>query len=298
MVLHLVEFTEAFPIKGKNLNHYDKLPQYLHEMSVDDILKEINRNGTRSRYMQYSVISEYFSYLYNKYGIDVAVKNFEIQQQFSKDNKTFVGFYDLTELKQAIEKGFQLANIEDNVSLPDYSGLKAIFFLEWFGILPESAVTIKLSDVSNDGAQLYVPVEDRIIEISDKGVAEYFAEYKAMTGFKRNKNSKEETPYAQSTFYRNTSFRNSEITPKTIYNVRQKFITACGDKRFAKKRIYYSGRYNEMYRYEEQNGEILINEEGLKVVRNIFNKPDLQINVLNTIMNEYKVYRTEYIDRL
>lgn len=298
MVLYLDEFIEAFPDKGKNLNYYDRLPEYLHEMSVDDVLKEINRNGTRSRYVQYLIIVEYFSWLYNQYNIDVAVKNFQLQQQFNKDNKTFIGFYNLTELKQAIEKGLQLANTEDNVSLPDYSGLKAIFFLEWFGILPESAVTIKLSDVSNDGAQVYVPVEDRTIDILDKGVADYFAEYKAMTGFKRNKNSKEETPYAQSTFYRNTSFRNSEITPKTIYNVRQKFITACGDKRFAKKRIYYSGRYNEMYHYEEQNGEILVNEESLKVVRKIFNKPDLQINVLNTIMNEYKVYRTEYIDRL
>lgn len=298
MVLHLEEFLEKSPDKGKNLNYYDKLPQYLHEMDVDDILKEINRNGVRSRYIQYVTIVEYFSWLYNKYGVEVAVKNFQLQQQFGKTDKTFVGFYDIAELKQAIEKGLQLANTEDSVSLPDYSGLKAIFFLEWFGILPESAVTIKLSDVSNDGAQLYVSVEDRTIEISDKGVAEYFAEYKAMTGFKRNKNSKEETPYAQNTFYRNTSFRNSEITPKTIYNVRQKFITACGDKRFAKKRIYYSGRYNEMYRYEEQNGEILINEEGLKVVRNIFNKPDLQLYALREAINEYRVYRQEYIDRL
>ena len=48
MVLYLKEYTLQNDSYGKLLSYYDKLPQFLHEMSADEIIKEMNRNGTKA----------------------------------------------------------------------------------------------------------------------------------------------------------------------------------------------------------------------------------------------------------
>ena len=63
MVLYLKEFEDKNPVYSHNLNYYDKLPEYLHEMPIEEIVKYINRNGERSRYIQGLTISTYFIWL-------------------------------------------------------------------------------------------------------------------------------------------------------------------------------------------------------------------------------------------
>lgn len=300
MVLYLKEFENSDSRHSRFLNYYDKLPEYLHEMSVEEIMKHINRNGERSRYMQQTSIISYFIWLHMTYDIDLMMKNYELQQLLNQENKSFVGFYTLAELKQAINNGLSKAEDENNPTQPDYSGLIAIFYLEWYGVLPESAITIKLTDVSDDGREVFVPSENRTIAIDDEEVADYFAEYKQKTGFHRYKNSDEIIPYAQSTFYRNTARNGSAITVKTIYNIRQKFITICEDKRFAKKRIYWSGRYAEMFRTEmKMDGEFsAYDSESVKIIGNIFNYEEITYGKIATLLREYAVFKKDCIERL
>ena len=90
------------------------------------------------------------------------------------------------------------------------------------------------------------------------------------------------------------------ITVKTIYNIRQKFITLCEDGRFAKKRIYWSGRYAEMYKTEmeiniEYSGTDL---ESVKVIRKIFNNEEMTYNQIANLLREYAVFKKDYIERL
>lgn len=299
MVLHLKEFEDENPTYSRCLSYYDKLPEYLHEMPVEEIMNHINRNGERSRYLQGRTILTYFIWLHKTYGINMAAKNFELQQTISKD-KIYLGFFSLEELKQAIKVCLLKAEDENNTTLPDYSGLIAIFYLEWYGVLPESAITIKLTDVVDDGREVFIPSENRTIEIDDEEVADYFAEYKRKTGFHRYKNSDEIIPYAQSTFYRNTARNGSAITVKTIYNIRQKFITICEDKRFAKKRIYWSGRYAEMFRTEmKMDGEFsAYDSESIKIIGNIFNYEEITYGKIATLLREYAVFKKDCIERL
>lgn len=296
MVLYLEEFTKQEPKKGKMLNYYNKLPVYLHDMSVEDILNHINRNGIRSAYMQKSSILDYFIWLHKEYGIDVINKNYELQQAMNKDNKTFVGFYNLDGLKKAINEGIENAESENATTLPDYSGLIAIFYLEWYGILPEVAISIKLTDVEDNGERIFVPDENRIIEVKDAEVAKYFSYYKHKTGFLRFKNSKQESPYTQTTFYRNTSNKN-KITEKTIYNIRYNFIINSGDERFSKKRIYYSGRYFAMFEAESKLGRNFgsTDKESSDIICQIFNSK-LSLITICTILKEYKVFKKNYLE--
>lgn len=296
MVLHLEEFQQKNLQLGKFLNYYDKLPGYLHEMSVEDIMKHINRNGVRSWYLQQRAVLEYFMWLHKNYGIDLVEKFFELQQV--RNDKAYVGFYTLDELKQGIEAGIIKAESENGAALPDYSGLKAIFFLEWYGVLPEAAITIKLTDVSDDGKKIYIPAENRTIEIDDNGVSSYFVEYKNKKGFKRPR-AKEETPYTQNTFYRNTARRGGEVTVKTIYNIRQKFLQACEDERFEKRRVFYAGRYVEMIKAENKLGRELSasDTESCEIIQKLFND-EMTFNTLSYTVREYKVFKEGYIDRI
>ena len=298
MVLHSKEFENENPNYSRCLGYYDKLSEYLHEMPVEKIIEHINRNGERSRYLQGRVILTYFIWLHKTYGINMAAKNFELQQTIGKD-KVYLGFFSLEELKQAIKVCLLKAEDENNPTQPDYSGLIAIFYLEWYGVLPESAITIKLVDVSDDGREVFVPAENRTITIDDEEVADYFAEYKQKAGFKRPR-LKEESPYTQTTFYRNTSSRGDAITVKTIYNIRQKFITLCEDKRFAKKRIYWSGRYAEMFKAEmKMDGEFsTYDSESVKIIGNIFNDEEITYDKIANLLREYAVFKKDCIERL
>ena len=191
---------------------------------------------------------------------------------------------------------FDLNIAEDGTAkaLPDYSGLKAIFFLEWYGVLPESAVTIKLTDVSDDGKQVFVPAENRGITVDDDDISRYFSEYKQKTGFKRSPKYKKETPYYQDTFYRNT--RNSVINEKSIYNARQAFISACDDKRFSGTKIYYSGRYYQMFKAEcSYNDEFSASDKGSReIINKIFNEK-FSYSQTTSIIRDYMKYKETYL---
>ena len=301
-VLYLTEYenTNAY---GDFLHYYDKLDGYLHEMPPEEIVQHINRNGKTSSILQRLVIRNYFSWLVKNHKDDIGEEfinnNYEFEKLLREDESQYIGFYTLQELKQTIEQHTRQIEVLNDSSpyATDYYGLKAMWYLELYGVTNEAAISIKLDDVSNDGATICVPVEKREIKIDDINVAEYLAEYKARTGFKKSENSLEEKPYTQDTFYRTIS--GIPITMKTIYNIKDRFRNLCPDERFDKKRLYYAGRYYQMFLKEENLGQeySMSNSDHRQIIEQIFNQK-FNIQTLNRMIQDYKLYKKGYLENL
>ena len=273
MVLHLEEYSLENDNYSKLLSYYDKLPTMLHEMSVEKILKEMNRNGTKSFYQQKAAISNYLLWLSNTYNIDVNDLYYALYQNDNRKTFTFVGFFDFQDLQKGIidaESTIEANSIADR----DYDGLLCVFYFEWLGILPESFITIRLEDVTELGRKVYIPAEDRTIEIDNDTIADFIWKYKNTTGRKRSGNQKNITEYKQNTLYRTT--KGDEINKKTIYNARNNFVSESGDNRFSKKRIYDSGRlyalYQDELKYDQEFKLITKNSEPNDEIRQIIKK--------------------------
>ena len=303
MVLHLEEYSSQNDSYGKLLSYYDKLPQFLHEMSADEIIKEMNRNGTKGFYPQKAAISNYLLWLSNTYSIDVNDLYYNLYQNDNKKSFKFVGFFDFQDLQKGIidaESTIEANSMVDR----DYNGLYCVFYLEWLGVPLESFLTIRLEDVTEFGRKVYVPAENRTIEIDNDTIAGFIWNYKNTTGRKLCGNQKKITEYKQSTLYRTT--KGDEINRKTVYNARNNFVSESGDKRFSKSRIYDSGRFYAMYQEELKFGQEFkldtngseLNDEIRQIIRKVYNKPDMSNEVITTYLRAYSVYKKEYLERL
>ena len=129
MVLHLKEYAEHDKNKAGILNHYDKLSDYLHEMDIEDIVTEIKRHRTRSEYIQQLAISDYFIWLSENYDIDLVEKNYALRKFIIKSKNDYQGIINIEQLKKSIEENLVIAESGNTNKLPDFSGIKAIFFL-------------------------------------------------------------------------------------------------------------------------------------------------------------------------
>ena len=303
MVLYLKEYTLQNDSYGKLLSYYDKLPQMLHEMSADEILKEMNRNGTKGFYPQKAAISNYLLWLSNIYGIDVNDLYYGLCQNDNKKSFKFVGFFDFKDLQKGIIEAETIIEANSKADR-DYDGLLCVFYFEWLGVPLESFITIRLEDVSNLGKRVYIPAENRTIEINNDTIADFIWNYKNTTGRKRSGNQKNITEYKQNTLYRTT--KGDEINKKTVYNARNNFVSESGDKRFSKNRIYDSGRFYALYQEElkysqefklDTNGSEL-NDEIRQIIRRVYNKPDMSNGLMTTYLRAYNVYKREYLERL
>lgn len=290
MVLHLKEFQEETGDRADILNYYGNLPKYIHEMSSDELVKHINRFGEKSRLGQQSIVMSYLKWLNSKYDINCTDLFFNLKNALQKDeNKGFVGFYSLSEIKKAITDAEYI--IEDTI-ISDWDGLYAVFYLEWYGIKSESIISIKLSDVTDDGRIVYVPAENRIVIIDDLSVSEFFKEYKKKTGFKKRESYKNISEYTQNTFIRTVSKK--PINDKTIYNLRGKFVKGCGDRRFSASRVYESGRMYALYQEElSLNDELTTKYQD--IIENVYNQK-LSITQMGSILRNYNVYKQHLIN--
>ena len=303
MVLYFDEYKEQFNNYGNVLAYYHKLPQMLHEMSADEILKEMNRNGTKAFYQQKAAIANYLLWLTNTYGVDVNDLYYALYQNDNRKTFKFVGFYDFKDLQKSIIEAETI--IEENSTADrDYDGLLCVFYLEWLGIPPESFLSIRLEDVTELGKKVYIPAEDRTIEIDNDTISDFIWEYKNTTGKRLSGRQKKITEYKQKTLYRTT--KGDEINKKTIYNARNNFVSESGDNRFSKKRIYDSGRLYAMYQEELKFGQEFkldtngseLNDEIRQIIRKVYNKPDMSNGLMTTYLRVYNVYKREYLERL
>lgn len=303
MVLYLKEYTLQNDSYGKLLSYYDKLPTMLHEMSAEEIIKEMNRNGTKAFYSQKAAISNYLLWLSNTYDIDVNDLYYDLCQNDNKKSFKFVGFFDFQDLQKSIIDA-ELTIEANSMVDRDYNGLYCVFYLEWLGVPLESFLTIRLEDVTEFGRKVYVPAENRTIEIDNDTIAGFIWNYKNTTGRKRSGNQKNITEYKQSTLYR--TIKGDEINKKTIYNARNNFVSESGDKRFSKSRIYDSGRFYAMYQEELKFGQEFkldtndseLNDEIRQIIRDVYNKPDMSNELITTYLRAYNVYKREYLERL
>lgn len=303
MVLHLEEYSSQNDSYGKLLPYYDKLPQFIHEMSADEIIKEMNRNGTKAFYQQKAAISSYLLWLSNNYGINVNDLYYGLCQNDNKKSFKFVGFFDFQDLQKGIIDA-ELTIEANSTADRDYDGLLCVFYLEWLGVSSDSFLSIRLEDVTEIGRKVYIPAENRTIEIDNDTIADFIWNYKNTTGRKRNGNQKNITEYKQNTLYRTT--KGDEINKKTIYNARNNFVSESGDNRFSKKRIYDSGRlyalYQEELKYDQEfklitkNSEP--NDEIRQIIKKVYNKPDMSNELMATYLRAYNVYKREYLERL
>ena len=303
MVLHFEEYTLQNDSYGKLLSYYDRFPQFLHEMSADEIIKEMNRNGTKGFYPQKAAISNYLLWLSNNYDIDVNNLYYNLYQNDNKKSFKFVGFFDFQDLQNSIIEAE--STIEANSTADrDYDGLLCVFYLEWLGVPLESFLTIRLEDVTEFGRKVYIPAENRTIEIDNDTIAGFIWNYKNTTGRRRSSNQKNITEYRQNTLYR--TIKGDDINRKTIYNARNNFVSESGDKRFSKSRIYDSGRFYTMYQEELKFGQEFkldtngseLNDEIRQIIRKVYNKPDMSNELITTYLRAYNVYKKEYLERL
>ena len=303
MVLYLKEYTLQNDSYGKLLSYYDKLPQMLHEMSADEILKEMNRNGTKAFYSQKAAIANYLLWLTNTYGIDVNDLYFALYQNDNRKTFKIVGFYDFKDLQKGIIDAE--STIEANSTVDrDYDGLLCVFYLEWLGVSSDSFLSIRLEDVTELGKRVYIPAENRTIEIDNDTIADFIWEYKNTTGRRCSGRQKNITEYKQNTLYRTT--KGDEINKKTIYNARRNFVSESGDKRFSKNRIYDSGRLYELYQEELKYSQEFkletnssdTNDEIRQIIRKVYNRPDMSNELITTCLRAYSVYKKEYLERL
>ena len=303
MVLHLEEYSSQNENYSRLLSYYDKLPTMLHEMSAEEILKEMNRNGTKSFYQQKAAITNYLLWLTNTYSIDINDLYFDLSKNDSKKSFTFVGFFDFQDLQKSIIDA-ELTIEANSTADRDYDGLLCVFYFEWLGVSLESFITIRLEDVSNLGKRVYIPAEDRTIEIDNDTITDFIWNYKNTTGRKRSGNQKNITEYKQNTLYRTT--KGDEINKKTVYNARNNFVSESGDKRFSKNRVYDSGRLYELYQEElkyDQEFKLIAknsepNDEIRQIIRKVYNKPDMSNELITTYLRAYSVYKKEYLERL
>ena len=303
MVLYFKEYALQNSNYSKLLSHYDKLPQFIHEMSADDVLKEMNRNGTKAFYSQKAAISNYLLWLSNNYGIDVNDLYYSLCQNDNKKSFKFVGFFDFQDLQKSIVDAE--STIEANSTVDrDYDGLLCVFYFEWLGVSSDSFLSIRLEDVTEFGKKVYIPAENRTIEIDNDTIAGFIWNYKNTTGRKRSGNQKNITEYKQSTLYR--TIKGDEINKKTIYNARNNFVSESGDKRFSKNRVYDSGRFYALYQEELKFGQEFkldtngseLNDEIRQIIRKVYNKPDMSNELITTYLRAYNVYKKEYLERL
>ena len=303
MLLHFEEYALQNSNYSKVLSYYNKLPTMLHEMSADDVLKETNRNGSKSFYQQKAAIADYLLWLTNTYGIDVNDLYFALSKNDNRQTFTFVGFFDFQDLQKGIIDAE--TTIEANSTADrDYNVLLCVFYFEWLGILPESFINIHLEDVTELGKKVYIPAEDRTIEIDNDTIADFIWEYKNTTGRKRSGNQKNITEYKQNTLYRTT--KGDEINKKTIYNARRNFVSESGDKRFSKNRVYDSGRFYALYQEELKYSQEFkletnspdTNDEIRQIIRRVYNRPDMSNELMTTYLRAYSVYKKEYLERL
>ena len=303
MVLHLEEYSSQNNSYGNLLSYYDKLPQFIHEMSAEEILKEMNRNGTKGFYPQKAAISNYLLWLTNTYSIDVNDLYFALYQNDNKQTFKFVGFFDFQDLQKGIIDAE--TTIEANSTADrDYDGLLCEFYLEWLGVSSDSFLSIRLEDVTELGKRVYIPAENRTIEIDNETISDFIWEYKNTTGKRLSERQKKITEYKQNTLYRTT--KGDEINKKTIYNARRNFVSESGDKRFSKNRVYDSGRFYALYQEELKYSQEFkletnspdTNDEIRQIIRKVYNRPDMSNELMTTYLRAYSVYKKEYLERL
>ena len=303
MVLHLEEYSSQNDNYSRLLSHYDKLPTMLHEMSADEIIKEMNRNGTKAFYQQKAAISNYLLWLSNTYSVDVNDLYFALSKNDNRQTFTFVGFFDFQDLQKGIIDAE--TTIEANSTADrDYNGLYCVFYLEWLGVSSDSFLSIRLEDVTELGKRVYIPAEDRTIEIDNETISDFIWEYKNTTGKRLSERQKKITEYKQNTLYRTT--KGDEINKKTIYNARRNFVSESGDKRFSKNRIYDSGRFYALYHEELKYSQEFkletnspdTNDEIRQIIRRVYNRPDMSNELMTTYLRAYNVYKKEYLERL
>lgn len=303
MLLHFEEYSFQNSNYSKLLSYYNKLPTMLHEMSFDDVLKEMNRNGTKAFYQQKAAIANYLLWLTNTYGIDVNDLYFALSKNDNRQTFTFVGFFDFQDLQKGIidaETTIEANSIADR----DYNGLYCVFYLEWLGVSSDSFLSIRLEDVTELGKRVYIPAEDRTIEIDNETISDFIWEYKNTTGRRLSERQKKITEYKQNTLYRTT--KGDDINKKTIYNARRNFVSESGDKRFSKNRIYDSGRFYALYQEELKYSQEFkletnspdTNDEIRQIIRRVYNRPDMSNELMTTYLRAYSVYKKEYLERL
>lgn len=299
VVWHYEEFCQKHSIEGESLSYYNKLPDMLHLMSNEDIISHIERFGSKKVRHQRNAVIKYLKWLHNEYHIDMIEKIFNLQRQLENSNADYIGFFSLNDLKHGIENAIiTLETSEHPKAHADYDGLYTVFYLEWFGIKPQSIHTIMLEDVTDMGRKIYIPAENRTVEITDEAVADYLWAYKNKTGA-FCKEDKVETLYKGNTYYRTTRPCNPDRTDRRIYNARSRFVQSCEDIRFSKNNIYLSGRFYEMLMIEKKESmEFSINTKYFDRIRKIFNDPDVADNTISIWIGEFYKYKRTYLSRL
>lgn len=296
MILYYDEFKEISGHSASMLSILKKdEKEFLHKMDIEKIKEFLGSEGRRGYTSKKAAILDYLQWLYNTYKIDVIELNYDITN-ILPENIDFkeVYFYSLEDMLRGVSTSIEKATVEyesDGKNI-DFEGFKVFCLLQWCGVTIEEFVSIGLHDVKDN--KVFIPLSNRVIVI-DNRIADIISEYqKKDSSIQYDKQGTLKTkPYKQNTLYR--SIKAVDITPKSIFNIRSKFASVCDDKRFAKNRIYNSGRYYEMLKLEEQlHRELELNDKDL--INQTFNH-DINTHIWVTLADfkEYKESRALWV---
>ena len=271
----------------------DDIKCFVHEMKINDIKIFLGSEGRRGFESKKCALLDYLQWLFNTHNIDTVNLYQEVRCVTSKDiNFEPFYFYSLQEFHRELDKAIESAYISSEASGEnrDFDGFKAFCLCQWYGVTIDEFVSIHLYDVK--GNEIYIPLTDRKIIVDDK-TSEIINEYKNKIGIIITRGHMEYLrKYKQNTLYRTIS--NSDVTKKTIENIRAIFIMHYKDSRFAKGRIFYSGRYEKLLEIENQLNRDLTLED-VDIVKQVFRRENIAIRVVIQDYEKYKEYRENWL---
>lgn len=294
MFLYIDEFKErskTYQLYGRRLENIYDGDRYFHELSVDEIKKILSEGNLKGAVTSKVAINAYIEFLWKEYFINVTDLYYDINQinlSLLKYNKEY--FYSLeqllsegAELIENAEKAFSQQGVHH-----DISALMTLFILNWHGLDSNDIVTIKLTDVK--GGAIYVPSRDSTIILSKKEY-DIVSEYKDKIGYFQHKNRN--PMYTQNTLIR--SVGGTEITEKTIRNIRYQAKSVCGDdiEKFSSRNIMASGHYYKLYEYTLRIGRSITPKDYDEVCE-LLNVTKKSITVINRNFKSYLQIRKEW----
>lgn len=149
----------------------------------------------------------------------------------------------------------------DTEGIGKYDLITAILYLAWCGVKKEEAVVLRKEDVMEQNGSLFLRESGRMVWVNPKAAA-HFAMFRDSGGFTvlTSQLVSKEEHYMPSP-YLLRSKRSSQISVVNLVNMVSKFNDLAQESEVSKffryDRIYLSGRFRELMKWEEEQGRSL-----------------------------------------
>lgn len=290
MVLYLNEFLEyannldnTWAIKLQRIKKFETEKKYLHDMTGDELINLTNSTGTRGVYMYRQILIKYLQWLKREYFFDTSAKIYKLKN--TPTDNTFIGFLNIKELREAVDEAIDTAQyngISVNVPL-----VTAVYYLEWYGVRKDDMLSIMRDNVTDLGRKIFVPAQDRAIEIDDEQAADFFQTYKYM---------EEIEGIRKIVLKGDTLLRTSHEGIKNT--ALRKVYASMDDIRLHCNVTFESGACYRLYQIEQKQHSPIITNENFLQIKSEFHLHEMSSQTAHRLLRLYAGYKEAYIARL